>query len=61
MSTRFDPDLHRPLIDPAALEEAGRNFRLWLERLLRREPREADTSIDWETGEPDDKAGPPRY
>jgi hypothetical protein len=60
MST--DPELHRPLIDPVAIEEAGRNFRVWVERLLGRpESVEADTSIAWESGEPDDEAAPPAH
>ncbi len=58
MST-LDPAPHRPLIDPVALQQAGRHFREWLDRLLRRraEP-EGDTSIAWESGEPDDETGP---
>ena len=58
MTTRLDPDSHRPLIDPVALEAAGRHFREWLDRLLRRREAEADTSIAWESGEPDDDVEP---
>lgn len=57
MSTRLDP-AQRPLLDPAAFEEAGRAFRLWLDRLLGQEVAEADTDIAWESGEPDEDAGP---
>lgn len=59
MSTRLEPGPHRPLIDPVILEEAGRNFRIWLERLMGQ--HEADTSIAWESGEPDDEQQPPAH
>lgn len=55
MSTPSDPE-HRPLIDPDAFEAAGRHFREWLNRLLARRQDETDTSIAWESGEPDDGA-----
>jgi len=58
MSTRLDPMPPRPLLDPVALETAGRHFREWLDRLLAQREPEADTSIAWESGEPDDKTGP---
>lgn len=58
MSTRPTTETHK-LIDPAAFEEAGRHFREWLDRLLRRAGREQDTEIAWESGEPDDEALPP--
>jgi hypothetical protein len=60
MSTRHTPEPH-PLIDPAAFEEAGRHFREWLDRLLGRPEAEPDTSIAWESGEPDDEAAPPAH
>jgi hypothetical protein len=58
MSTRLDPMPQRPLLDPAAFEAAGRQFREWLDRLLGHREPEADTSIAWESGEPDDETGP---
>ena len=61
MSTRIAPEPHRPLIDPIALEEAGRHFRVFLHRLLGRTAAEPDTSIAWESGEPEEKSGPPQY
>jgi hypothetical protein len=60
MSTRSSPE-HHSLIDPIAFEEAGRHFREWLDRLLHRAEPEGDTSIAWESGEPDDKASPPAH
>jgi hypothetical protein len=57
MSTRPAPE-HQPLIDPLAFEEAGRHFREWLDRLLGRSRSEGDTSIAWESGEPDDDSPP---
>lgn len=57
MSTRSAPE-HQPLIDPVAFEEAGRHFREWLDRLLHRPRPEIDTSIAWESGEPDDDSHP---
>lgn len=59
MSTHSAPEPHHPLIDPQAFEEAGRHFREWVDRLLRRAEPEADTSIAWDSGEPDDEASPP--
>jgi hypothetical protein len=59
MSTRSAPEHHHPLIDPLAFEEAGRHLREWLDRLLHRAEPEPDTSIAWESGEPDDEASPP--
>lgn len=58
MNTRLASAPPRPLLDPAALEEAGRAFRLWLDRLLRGNAAEPDTEIAWESGEPDEDAGP---
>jgi hypothetical protein len=52
------PAPSRPLLDPVALEEAGRAFRLWLDRLLGKAAAEQDTDIAWESGEPDDDVGP---
>ncbi len=62
MSTRQTPE-HHPLIDPVAMEQAGRHFREWLDRLLGhgRSETEPDTSIAWETGEPDDEVLPPAH
>lgn len=60
MSTRSAPGPHS-LIDPVAFEAAGRHFREWLDRLLRRAEPEADTSIAWESGEPDDDSPPPAH
>ena len=57
MNTRLASAPQRPLLDPAALEEAGRAFRLWLDRLFGGEA-EPDTEIAWESGEPDEDAGP---
>lgn len=57
MSIRPAPE-HQPLIDPVAFEEAGRHFREWLDRLLHRPRPEIDTSIAWESGEPDDDSHP---
>ena len=45
---------HRLLIDPLQLEEAGRAFRHWLDRLLGHAVPEEDTEIPWEDGEPRD-------
>ena len=54
MSTQSQP--HRPLIDPARMEEAGRALRRALEKL--REKRVVtsapETEIAWEDGEPRD-------
>ncbi len=61
MSTRIAPEPNRPLIDPIAFEEAGCHFRVFLERLLGRRAPEPDTSIAWESGEPDEEPGPPRH
>lgn len=52
MATQLHPPPHRPLLDPDQLEAAGRAFRLWLDRLLRRVDA-SDTAIDWEDGEPE--------
>ena len=60
MSTRHAPE-HHPLINPIVLEEAGRHFREWLDRLLGRAEQEPDTSIAWESGEPEDEAVPPAH
>lgn len=60
MSTRQSPE-HHSLIDPVAFEEAGRHFREWLDRLLRRAEAEPDTSIAWESGEPDEETAPPAH
>jgi hypothetical protein len=60
MSTRSTPE-PRSLIDPVVLEEAGRHFREWLDRLLHRAAVEPDTSIAWDSGEPDDEASPPAH
>ena len=49
-STHHAP--HRPLIDPLQLEEAGRAFRHWLDRLFGHAAPEEDTEILWEDGEP---------
>jgi hypothetical protein len=45
------------------MEEARRHFREWLDRLLghRQAADEPDTSIAWETGEPDDELLPPAH
>ena len=61
MSTRSAPEPHHPLIDPVAFEEAGRRFREWLGLLLGRVEAEADTSIAWDSGDPDDEASPPAH
>ena len=61
MNTRLDPAPQRQLLDPAAFEAAGRHFREWLDRLLHRAEPEVDTSIAWESGEPENEARPPAH
>lgn len=62
MATHLQPAPHKPLLDPHQFEEAGRAFRIWLDRLLHTPEPEHDTSIAWEDGEPHqdrpDKAPP---
>lgn len=52
MATQLHPAPHKPLLDPHQFEEAGRAFRIWLDRLLHVAEPEGDTSIAWEDGEP---------
>ncbi len=40
------------MIDPDQFEQAGRMFRVWLDRLFGHAEPEDDTSIAWEDGEP---------
>ncbi|MDB5540272.1 MAG: hypothetical protein JWQ89_1999 [Devosia sp.] len=54
MTSQSHQEPHRPLLDPQQFEEAGRQFRLWLDRLLGHAPPEEDTEIAWEDGEPMD-------
>ena len=61
MSTRSAAPEPHPMIDPVACEAAGRHFREWLDRLLRRAEPEIDTSIAWESGEPDDDTPSPAH
>ncbi len=60
MSTRPAHE-NQQLIDPVAFEQAGRHFREWLDRLLGRSRSEPDTSIAWESGEPDEDSPPPAH
>lgn len=52
MATHMHPAPHRPMIDPDQFEQAGRMFRVWLDRLFGHAEPEDDTSIAWEDGEP---------
>ena len=64
MSNAVHHEPHRPLIDPEQLEEAGRAFRQWLDRVLGRAEPTRETEIAWEDGESrDDRRGgyPPEH
>lgn len=51
MATHLQPAPHKPLLDPQQFEEAGRAFRIWLDRLLGHAEPVRDTTIAWEDGE----------
>lgn len=49
----------RPLLDPDQLEQAGRRFRQWLDRLATPQAATAADDIAWEDGEPREDTRPP--
>lgn len=53
------PHSTRPLLDPDQLEQAGRRFRQWLERLGAPQSASSEDDIAWEDGEPRDDTRPP--